>query len=125
LLADSPQIPDAVTARRGGLDGLGTLPETPGEVDAHEFRGEPGGPKDLSHRELTLLRYLANNPGRIITRDELLLNVWQLNPQRVVTRTVDMHVVHLRAKLEADPKHPKLLITVRGAGYVFNGGQSR
>lgn len=72
-------------------------------------------------RESSLLRYMTENAGRVITRDEMLLRVWRLNPQRIITRTIDMHIVHLRAKLGDDPKHPKILLTVRGEGYVFTG----
>lgn len=75
---------------------------------------------ELSGREMALMRYLAHNPGRIISRDELLQQVWDLNPHFVITRTIDMHVAKLRDKLHEDPEHPTVLRTVRGQGYQFN-----
>jgi DNA-binding response OmpR family regulator len=66
-----------------------------------------------------LLRYLASNGGRAISRDEILLRVWRLNPKRMETRTIDMHVANLREKLRDDPDEPKVLLTVRGKGYMF------
>jgi DNA-binding response OmpR family regulator len=73
----------------------------------------------LSEREVELLRYLAANAGRAISRDEILLRVWRLNPKHMETRTIDMHVANLREKLRDDSGDPKLLLTVRGRGYMF------
>jgi len=94
----------------------------------------PGGVLDLGHGELVfedgtrcplaekeadLLRYLIQNRGRVLSRDELLARVWHLNPDAVETRTVDMHIARLREKLRDDPEHPRLIVTVRGRGYTF------
>jgi len=94
----------------------------------------PGGILDLGHGELVfedgtrcplaekeadLLRYLIQNRGRVLSRDELLARVWHLNPDAVETRTVDMHIARLREKLRDDPEHPRLIVTVRGRGYTF------
>ncbi len=84
-----------------------------------EIRYQDGQRSELSEREIELLRYLASNSGRAISRDELLLRVWRLNPKRLHTRTVDMHIANLRAKLHDDPDEPKVLLTVRGKGYMF------
>src|SRR5882762_4117474 len=51
---------------------------------------------ELSKRETQLLAYLAANPGRAISRDEILLQVSRLNPRRMITRTIDMHIANLR-----------------------------
>jgi DNA-binding response OmpR family regulator len=67
-----------------------------------------------------LLRYLAVNPGRIISRDELLAHVWRLSPQGVTTRTIDMHVARLREKLGSNGDD-SVIRTVRGKGYMFAG----
>lgn len=74
---------------------------------------------ELSQREVELLRYLANHPGRAIARDELLAHVWRISPEGLATRTIDMHVARLREKLRDDPAEPKILLTVRGKGYMF------
>jgi DNA-binding response OmpR family regulator len=72
---------------------------------------------ELSEREAELLRYLAVNSGRVVSREELLSRVWGVNPRSVETRTVDMHVARLRDKLQDSADEPKLLVTVRGKGY--------
>jgi DNA-binding response OmpR family regulator len=74
---------------------------------------------DLSEREVELLRYLATNPGRAISRDEILLRVWRLDPKRMATRTIDMHIANLREKLRDDAENPRVLLTVRGKGYMI------
>lgn len=74
-----------------------------------------GRREELSERESELLRYLLDSQGRIISREEILRNLWGLNPDRTETRTVDMHIMHLRAKL--GDKDQSLLATVRGRGY--------
>jgi DNA-binding response OmpR family regulator len=82
-----------------------------------------GGREELSEMETSLLRYLAQNPGRAIARDEILLRVWRMDPRQVETRTIDMHIARLREKLRDDPGEPKLIQTVRGKGYMFSGGR--
>ena len=79
-----------------------------------------GQPVTLSAREFQLLRYLIENRGRVISRDELLKEVWgyQALPS---TRTVDVHMAWLRQKLEANPKRPEFILTLRGLGYKFAG----
>lgn len=72
----------------------------------------------LSAREFQLLRYFVENPGRTISRDELLKEVWGYE-EAPNTRTVDVHVAWLRQKIEEDPKHPCLIRTVPGFGYQF------
>ncbi len=73
---------------------------------------------DLSERETELLRYLAINAGRAISRDELLAHVWRISPQGVNTRTIDMHVARLREKLRGNSADD-VIHTVRGKGYMF------
>jgi two-component system alkaline phosphatase synthesis response regulator PhoP len=80
----------------------------------------PDGEKtSLSDKEGELLRYLLGSVGRAVSRDELLLRVWGLDPQGLATRTVDMHVARLREKLRDDPTAPKYVVTVRGKGYML------
>jgi DNA-binding response OmpR family regulator len=74
---------------------------------------------ELSEREQQLLRYLARHAGRMVARQELLENVWQIDARGVTTRTVDMLVARLREKLRDDPVDSKVLMTVRGRGYML------
>jgi DNA-binding response OmpR family regulator len=70
----------------------------------------------LTHREFELLKYLAERPGRVVSRDELLRELWEY-PETVLTRSVDNAIVRLRRKLEPDPQHPRFIHTAVGAGY--------
>ncbi len=84
---------------------------------AETLRG--GEPVNLAGRELQLLRYLIENRGRVVSRDELLKHVWEYQTE-VSTRTVDVHIALLRQKLEGNPQNPKHILTVRGSGYRFD-----
>jgi len=79
-----------------------------------------GEPVTLTAREFHLLRYLVENQGVNISRDELLEQVWG-QKSGTLTRTVDMHVASLRQKLESSPKNPEMILTVPGIGYRFQG----
>lgn len=80
----------------------------------------PGGERVLlSQREAEVLAYLAANRGRAIARDELLERVWGLDPRGMQTRTVDMAVARLRDALGDDPADPKIIVTLRGKGYML------
>jgi DNA-binding response OmpR family regulator len=70
----------------------------------------------LTHRELELLRYLAERQARVVQRDELLREVWGY-PAMPATRSVDHAVARLRKKIEPDPRHPRYIHTVHGDGY--------
>jgi DNA-binding response OmpR family regulator len=72
---------------------------------------------ELCERERELLHYLAANPGRAVSREELLQRVWQVDPRGLETRTVDMHVARLREKLRDNGEEPEVVVTVRGKGY--------
>src|SRR5690349_3811960 len=77
-----------------------------------------GGPVTLTYVEFELLRTLASNPGRVFSRQQLLEALWGGSDYRD-PRTIDVHVRHLREKLERDPSEPELIFTVRGVGYRF------
>jgi two-component system alkaline phosphatase synthesis response regulator PhoP len=70
----------------------------------------------LSAREFQLLRHFMEHPGATLSRSELLQEVWGYE-DGTFTRTVDVHIASLRQKLEKDPKHPELILTVPGMGY--------
>ena len=71
----------------------------------------------LTPREGDILAYLIQNRERVVTRDDLLLDVWHYKSANVETRTVDIHIVGLRRKVEPNPAQPTLIQTVRGKGY--------
>jgi DNA-binding response OmpR family regulator len=72
----------------------------------------------LTYVEFELLRTLAAHPGRVYSREMLLQALWGGSEYRE-PRTIDVHVRHLREKLEADPRAPEFILTVRGVGYRF------
>ena len=88
-----------------------TIDEAQHEVTLH------GQPIELTAREFALLLALAQHPGRVFTRDQLLERVW--GDAYYDDHVVDVHIGNLRKKLETDPAHPHYLETVRGVGYRF------
>lgn len=71
----------------------------------------------LTPREGDILAYLIKHRDRVVTREDLLLDVWHYQSANVETRTVDIHIVGLRRKVEPNPSEPTLIQTVRGKGY--------
>jgi DNA-binding response OmpR family regulator len=114
VLRRSPERPESV----------GNIKVPCGTIDLarREIRYSGGDRCELSEREVELLRYLASHPGRALSRDEILVRVWRLDPKGITTRTIDMHVANLREKLRDDPEKPEVLLTVRGRGYMFGPG---
>jgi len=82
-----------------------------------------GRPVQLTYVEFELLRILASTPGRVFTRQMLLEALWGGSEYRE-PRTIDVHVRHLREKLERDAHTPELILTVRGVGYRFRDAPS-
>jgi DNA-binding response OmpR family regulator len=112
VLRRSPQRPVDVTTVK--------LPNgATADLARCEVRFPAGQRVELSEKEMELLRYLATNPDRAITREELLSCVWRIDPRGAETRTIDMHVARLREKLHDDPADPRIILTVRGKGYAF------
>jgi DNA-binding response OmpR family regulator len=87
------------------------------EVDAvrHEVRVD-GNPIEVTPKEFAILEALARSPGRAFTRTQLLQQAFGFDYEGL-ERTVDVHVLNLRKKLEADPGSPTYLLTVYGVGY--------
>jgi two-component system alkaline phosphatase synthesis response regulator PhoP len=77
-----------------------------------------GVPVPMAAKELQLLRYLVDRRGKVVTREELLQNVWEYQSE-VSSRTIDVHVAWLRHKLEENQQTPKHIHTIRGKGYRF------
>lgn len=111
VLRRSPERPQPIT----------TVPVPGGTVDLErrEIRFDDGSRAELSEREVELLRYLAAHPGRALSRDEILRHVWRLDPRNLETRTIDVHVGNLRAKLRDNGPLPRVVLTVRGKGYML------
>lgn len=88
-------------------------------VDFESFEASRGGkPVPLAPKEFAVLRHLVAREGKVVSRHELLEEVWGFE-QMPTTRTVDNHVALLRSKLEQDPAAPRRLLTVHGVGYKF------
>ncbi len=89
------------------------------EIDFRKCEARKGGvPLELTRKEFGLLRLLASREGEVLTRDELLDQVWGYD-SCPTSRTVDNHVAQLRAKLEGTPCEPRHLVTVHGTGYKW------
>lgn len=87
------------------------------DEDAHTAQGDKG-PIDLTPREFELLACLMRNPGKVVSREDLLRDAWGWE-YITETKTVDTHIKRLRDKIEAAGYDPKLVETVRGYGYRF------
>ena len=95
-------------------------------IESGELRIDParrtlelgGEPVQLTYGEFELLTALASEPARVFTREMLLRALWGDSAYRE-PRTIDVHVRHLREKLERDPREPEYIFTVRGVGYRF------
>lgn len=149
MLTAKGQIPDKVQGLRTGADDYLVKPFDPdellariaallrrvnkeqltpvmrfqfGDVTADFARMEfikNGEPISLAAKEAELLRLLVNLRGQVLSRDQILKQVWS-EQQFITERTVDVHIAWLRQKLEDDPQSPKYILTVRGEGYRFN-----
>jgi DNA-binding response OmpR family regulator len=105
--------------RRAGPLGLGGEVLRAGPLELHRMRRSvsvAGRPVRLTFSEFELLRALMGDPGRLFNRQELLREIWGDSAYRD-PRGIDVHVRHLREKLEEQPEQPRLLLTVRGVGY--------
>ena len=110
--------------RRSGMARTDTDDERP--IDVVGLRIDPGKRTvaregevvPTTYVEFEILLALARSPGRVFTRDMLLARVWGDSAYRD-PRTIDVHIRHLREKIEVDPKEPEYLFTVRGVGYRF------
>ena len=110
--------------RRSGM--ARTDPDEERPVESGALRIDPtkrtvtrdGEPVATTFVEFEILAALARSPGRVFTRDMLLARVWGDSAYRD-PRTIDVHIRHLREKIETDPKEPEYIHTVRGVGYRF------
>lgn len=113
-------------ALRRAYGDLAGAPETGriifGDVEVnleHLYATRAGQPVPLTPTEFRLLRLLTTTPGQVFSRQQLLETIWGYDSLVGSDRTVDVHMRHLREKLESDPANPRWLVTVRGFGYKF------
>jgi DNA-binding response OmpR family regulator len=123
MLGDTPAAPAAVSPvseRPPAPPGVVTFSDVVVDLRAHTVHRE-GIAVALSPRGYALLATLVTRPGEVITRSQLLRELWGYSSD-VMSRTVDMHVMELRRKLEIDPANPRHFQTVRKTGYRFVRG---
>jgi two-component system phosphate regulon response regulator OmpR len=113
----------AILRRRGGSEGGDVLRFGRVEIDrgARALRLD-GAARPLTGYQFALLLALAENAGRVMSRDALMDRL-KGEPLEAFDRSIDVHVSRIRQALEDDPKHPRRILTVRGAGYVFAKAQ--
>ena len=105
--------------------GLAALPAAfdfgAARIDSATFRGTLGERAvEFSPREMKIIEYFYERPGKVVSREDILAEVWGLdNPGG--TRTLDQHIAQLRKKVETDPAHPQCITTVHGLGYRYEG----
>jgi two-component system, OmpR family, response regulator RegX3 len=112
----------AVLRRGGDWD----LPDMGAPIEVRGVRVDPeryevsvrGEPVELPPKEFALLELLIRNAGRVMTRDLIIDRIWGADYVGD-TKTLDVHIKRLRGRIEADPKEPELIVTVRGVGYKF------
>jgi len=115
---------------------LRRLRETPSAAELPPYKGHSlsmdfssyevrvrGEPVNLSLIEFRLLKHFVTHPHNVYTRSQLLELIWGKDTT-VMPRTVDVHIQKLRARIEDDPRNPRMILTVRGAGYKFQPGSA-
>ncbi|MBN2239975.1 MAG: response regulator transcription factor [Dehalococcoidales bacterium] len=91
------------------------------EIDMSRYEVKACGKSvQLSPKEFALLAFLMQNKGHVFSREDIVERVWGYDYDGIA-RTVDVHIVSLRRKIEPDPTNPKSVVTVRGFGYKFDG----
>jgi DNA-binding response OmpR family regulator len=90
------------------------------QINFENFNCTSGVKKfSLTQREAMIMKYLIEKKGKIVSRKELLENVWHISSE-IETRTVDIFISHLRKYFEIDPENPVYITSIRNAGYLFN-----
>jgi len=113
VLRRSPARPQPVSALRLGRWQV--------DFERRELCDQEGRRRTLTEAEAAILSFLAEQPQRAVSREELLGRLWGLLGSRVESRTVDMHIARLRSKLEEKEGAPRLILTARGKGYMLGG----
>jgi DNA-binding response OmpR family regulator len=105
------------TAQAGDPDSVLHYGRLEIDVDARQVRID-GQPRELTSYQFDILMVLAQSPGRVQSRDQIM-DALKGHPIDAFDRSIDVHISRIRAVIEDDPKTPRRIITVRGAGYVF------
>ena len=79
-----------------------------------------GSPVDLTATEYKLLCFLMENPGRVLSADQILGRLWDCEERYIDSSTLTVYIRRLRTKIEEDPAHPQMILTVRGMGYKWS-----
>ena len=109
VLRRSPALEKAATEERVQIGNL--------DINFTSFEGFVNGNEvKMSHKEVEILNYLWKNKNQIVSRDDLLDNIWGMEYQPT-SRTIDNFILKLRQKIEVDPNHAKVILTVHGVGY--------
>ena len=93
------------------------------DLERHEVR-KRGRPVSLTPIEFSLLSYLAEHPGKVFTRDQLITALWE-NDRFIEEHNLDVHIHALRQKVEPDPDRPRILLTVHGVGYKLEAREEK
>jgi DNA-binding response OmpR family regulator len=102
----------AQSKNKNNLNKIGKI-----EIDFSSYNAfEDGISVQMSHKEFEILNFLWNRKNSTVSRDDLLNSVWGYD-ESPTTRTVDNFILKLRQKIEKDPNHPKIILTVHGIGY--------
>ncbi len=92
------------------------------ELDFEKYEAKRRGEKlDLTTLEFHMLKFLIQNKGKVISRDDFLDRIWGEDNVSVSFRTVDSHIANIRKKIEVDQANPKHILSIRGVGYKFVG----
>jgi DNA-binding response OmpR family regulator len=93
------------------------------DMNAQLLRDDQGNEFPLAGSEFALLKVFAENPRRVLSREQLL-DLAEARDREAFDRAIDVRITRLRRKIEPDPAHPSVIRTVRGAGYLFSPGGS-
>ncbi|MGC9321300.1 MAG: response regulator transcription factor [Kosmotogaceae bacterium] len=108
--------------QKRSVDGVSLLKSGPIELDSSKMRAYRYGKEIiLTPTEFKILRTLMENEGIVLGRDRLLQKVWDVDGEFIDDNTLSVHIRKLREKVEEDPSKPKLIETLRGMGYRWNG----
>jgi DNA-binding response OmpR family regulator len=92
------------------------------ELDFERYEAKKGGKRlDLTTLEFHMLKYIIQNKGKVLSRDDFLDKIWGEDNVSVSFRTVDSHIANIRKKIEDDQANPKHILSIRGVGYKFVG----
>lgn len=123
VLRRASQDEEALFADSGGQAQTVKFGDFTLNLEAHKLFESSGQEVPLTSMEFDLLKAFADNPNRVLTRDQLL-NLAHNRDWEPFDRSIDIRIARIRRKIESDPAKPQVIKTVRGAGYIFSGGKA-